>query len=55
MQRPKATAVTPRPHRILIILAAAWMIAALAFGSAAVPAPSSAESSTVTADTVTQP
>jgi hypothetical protein len=35
MKRPAAAAVR-RPNRILIVLAAAWMIAALAIGGAAV-------------------
>lgn len=35
MKRPVAVVPANRPNRILIVLAAAWMIAALAFGSVA--------------------
>jgi hypothetical protein len=36
MKRTVAVAPANRPNRILIVLAAAWMITALALGSAAV-------------------
>jgi hypothetical protein len=35
MKRPAAVTAARRPNRILIVLAAAWMIAALAIGGAA--------------------
>lgn len=55
--KPTITATSPRPNRILLALAAAWMIGALAIGGAvsAEPAPEAATPAQLAADEAALP
>jgi len=57
MNRPKVAATTaPRPSRILVILAVAWLIAAMTIGGFTLEAAASgAAATTTTTSNATQP